>query len=127
MRVAAGDENDVKKTEMSGAVMARLVEMQTAGALEDFYRMRVWKNKRAEILRRDHWQCQRCGKVVRGRGAIVHHVRHLADRPDLALSDYDESGARQLVTVCKECHEALHPEALRVQVPKKPLTAERWE
>lgn len=112
---------------MTGELMAQLVEMQTAGRLEDFYRTRRWKNKREEILRGDHWQCQRCGRIVRGKNAIVHHVHHLGDRLDLALEDFDETGARQLVTVCKACHEALHPEALQVQAPRAPLTVERWE
>lgn len=63
------------------------------------------------------------------RGSIVHHVKHLRDRPDLALSIWDpETGERQLLTVCKWCHEAEHPEALTPQRPKKePVTQERWE
>lgn len=118
----------MRRTEMTGQIMADLIDMQTTGRLEDFYRSRVWKNKREQVLKLDHYQCTRCGKPVRGKNAIVHHVAHLSDRLDLALSVEDPvTGARQLVTVCKDCHEALHPEALRVQPTKPPLTVERWE
>lgn len=56
-------------------------------------------------------------------------VRLLRDRPDLALSIYDpDTGARQLISVCKDCHEMLHPEAQRQYRPRAaPLTPERWD
>lgn len=93
-----------------------------------FYRTNVWKYKRAEVLRLDKYECQLCKVAGRyRRGTIVHHVKHLKDRPDLALSVWD-GDERQLLTVCKTCHEALHPESFRQYVQKKkPLTEERWD
>lgn len=78
----------------------------------------------------DHYECQIC--KARGRyssGSIVHHVKHLRERPDLALSVYDpDTGERQLVTVCKACHEEEHPESLRRCAPAaEPITMERWD
>jgi 5-methylcytosine-specific restriction endonuclease McrA len=58
----------------------------------------------------DNHECQICKRKGRYRRAdIVHHVKHLKDRPDLALSIWDGE-ERQLVSVCRQCHEDLHPE-----------------
>ena len=60
---------------------------------------------------------------------IVHHVKHLRKRPDLALSIWDtDTGERQLISVCKQCHEELHPESQR-QYRRfyAPVTVERWD
>ncbi len=96
-----------------------------------FYSWGEWKRLRQEVLALDHFECQRCKeKNHRYRKAvIVHHIKHLKDRPDLALSIYDpETGERQLISVCKECHEAEHPESQR-QYKRlcSPLTVERWD
>lgn len=111
---------------------ARLQELQAmldSGAEHGFYLWAEWKKQRSEVLRLDNWECQICKhKHHRHRRAvIVHHVKHLRDRPDLALSIWDGE-ERQLVSVCKQCHEDEHPESLRVPAPQaKPLTEERWD
>lgn len=75
----------------------------------------------------DHYECQHCKAAGRYRRAeIVHHVKHLRDRPDLALSIWD-GDERQLVSVCKPCHEAEHPESLRKWETVQPVTTERWD
>lgn len=110
--------------------LAELEGLLEAGEEARFYDSRAWRRLRREVLRLDSNECQRCKSLGRyRRGAIVHHVQHLADRPDLALSIWDpETGERQLVTVCKDCHEALHPESLRqFRVAVEPVTAERWD
>lgn len=110
--------------------LARLRGLIADGHEAAFYSWRDWRNLRAEVLRLDRNECQMC--KARGRyrkGKIVHHVKHLQDRPDLALSIWDpDTGERQLVTVCKDCHEAEHPESMRQYQPKAPpITAERWD
>ena len=98
-----------------------------------FYDSSEWKRKRREILERDHFECYHCR--ARGRytcAVIVHHVRHLEDAPELALSDTytDGRGAvhRQLISVCRDCHETVcHPERLRRTATPEPVTAERWD
>lgn len=95
-----------------------------------FYNSQTWINRRAKVRRLDRWECQRCKALGRySRGEIVHHVKHLRDRPDLALDVYDpDTGERQLVTLCKRCHEEMHPEALRQAQPAAdPVTEERWD
>jgi 5-methylcytosine-specific restriction endonuclease McrA len=95
-----------------------------------FYSWHSWQDLRLEVLRLDNYECQRCKAAGRyRRGEIIHHVKHLKDRPDLAMSIFDPStGERQLITVCKQCHEELHPESLKAEiVPAEPLTLERWD
>lgn len=79
----------------------------------------------------DRNECQLCKQHGRYRpGEIVHHVKHLKERPELALTIYDpETGERQLITVCKRCHEEQHPEALTVRntVGRSEITDERWD
>lgn len=98
-----------------------------------FYDSPEWKRKRHDILERDHFECYHCRARGRyTRAVIVHHVRHLEDAPELALSDTytDGRGAvhRQLISVCRDCHETVcHPERLRHTAPPEPVTAERWD
>ena len=111
--------------------LAQLRALIQAGRKAEFYSWTEWRALRPEVLAMDHHECVRCRELRRKfRGAkIVHHVKHLEDRPDLALSVWDpETGERQLVSVCKQCHEELHPESQRqYKHIRAPLTAERWD
>lgn len=75
-----------------------------------FYTSALWKRKRVEVLTLDKHECQLCkqrGKYTRAE--IVHHVKHLRNRPDLALCVRDpETGERQLVSLCRACHISIH-------------------
>lgn len=114
---------------ISATRLNQLQELIQSGREARFYDWPEWHAVRAEVLRMDRRECVRCREQKhRYRPArIVHHVRHLQDRPDLALSIVDpDTGARQLVSVCKDCHEELHPESLRrLPLRRTPLTAER--
>ena len=89
------------------------------------------KKSREDVLKLDHYECQRCKDVKHKyrKAKIVHHVKHLRSRPDLALSIWDEeTGERQLISVCKQCHEELHPESQRqFKNIRAPITEERWD
>ena len=95
-----------------------------------FYDTPEWRRKRRDVIQKDKGECQiHKAKGAYRRATYVHHVKHLEDYPELALEDYyiDENGEkqRQLISVCKECHETVcHPERLRHT--KEPLTKERW-
>ena len=121
---------------ISDGRLAQLRKLIEDGREAEFYSWDEWRRKlRPEVLRLDNNECQLCkarGKVRTGASGsrmIVHHVKHLVDRPDLALSVYDpDTGERQLITVCKDCHEALHPESMRQTTPQEPpVTTERWD
>lgn len=108
--------------------LRQLIVLLQSGREDDFYGWPEWKSIRLDVLRIDAWECQYCKARGKFRGAkIVHHVKHLRDRPDLALSIWDGE-ERQLVSVCKKCHELEHPESQRQYGPKSPpITEERWD
>lgn len=54
------------------------------------------------------------------RGVIVHHVHPLRERPDLALSEYDERGQINLICLCESCHWERHHQRKQIEIP------ERW-
>ena len=71
----------------------------------EFLQTKVWKHKRAVILRRDGYKCQRCKRYGRQREAqVVHHIKHYDEYPELALDN------KNLISLCNECHNAEHPE-----------------
>lgn len=115
---------------MPGGRTEKLVGMIAQGDVDSFYSWKAWKRLRKEVLRLDHYECQLCKAKGRYRRAeIVHHVRHLKDRPDLALSIWDGT-ERQLVSVCKRCHEEMHPESMEGRLPalkREDVPEERWD
>jgi 5-methylcytosine-specific restriction protein A len=90
---------------------------------DNFYKTGIWVRKRAEILERDNHECQRC-KDAGGysKGNVVHHIKHLENRPDLALDDDN------LLSVCAACHNREHPERFihRIVQRKRNELAERF-
>lgn len=94
-----------------------------------FYNSYAWHKVRAEVLKLDNYECQMCKKEGRyTRGEIIHHIHHLKDCPELALSIFDDDGNRNLITVCKYHHDLEHPEHHKQFIArKKPLTNERWD
>lgn len=95
-----------------------------------FYCSSKWHRIREHVLRLDRYECQLCKSRGRYTKAThVHHVQHLKQRPDLALSVYDESGGRQLVSVCRACHEECHPERAPSAVMRieRYTNVERWD
>lgn len=73
-----------------------------------FYHTTRWQKKREAILRRDHRTCQLCRRKGKyKRATTVHHMKHLRDHPELALTDDN------LISLCSECHEEVHPEKHR--------------
>jgi 5-methylcytosine-specific restriction protein A len=113
----------------SGRVL-KLRKMIDNGNADGFYSWKPWKRLRKDVLRLDHYECQLCKAKGRySRAEIVHHVKHLKDRPDLALSIWDGE-ERQLVSVCRRCHEELHPESMEGRFPaakREAVPEERWD
>ena len=115
---------------LSPTLLARLTSLIESGCVDSFYHWTEWEKARLTVLAFDHYECQSCKAKGRySKAVIVHHIKHLKDRPDLALSIYDSNtGQRQLISVCKECHEKEHPESQRQYMPKaEPVTKERWD
>ena len=89
--------------------------------IDKFYKIYQWTKKRRKILRRDNYECQRCKSDGRYHNAeCVHHIKHLRDRPDLALTDSN------LISLCYACHNIVHPEKLHLNLKRKFKNDERW-
>lgn len=100
-------------------------------AMWKFYKSRWFLSIRAAVLRIQHNECQKClehGKITAA--VTVHHVKHVRDFPELALSAYyyDEHGEKQrnLIAICKSCHSLEHPEKLKKENDTKFVSKERW-
>lgn len=104
-----------------------------AGDVHPFYVSSEWRRISHEVKEMDRNECQLC--KARGRyhrAELVHHVNHLRRAPALALDIWytDGEGQRQrnLLSVCRDCHETVcHPERMRKATFRPPLTAERWD
>ena len=55
-----------------------------------------WQKRRLEILQRDRFTCQHCGR--NDRTLHVHHKRYVEGKNPWEYSDED------LITLCEECH-----------------------
>lgn len=98
--------------------------------LIEFYKSDDWIELRADVLEEYHNECQECLKRgIVTRAECVHHVNHVRNRPDLALSktytDKDGNEHQQLIPLCNPCHNIMHPEKGN---PKKSefTNVEKW-
>ena len=101
------------------------------GNVTAFYESKEWRRLRRSVLASDKKECQICkGKGTYTRANHVHHVNYIKRHPELALETHytDDKGEtkRNLISVCKTCHETVcHPERLRWNI-KEQLNQERW-
>lgn len=97
------------------------------------YKSTKWKKVREQVLRLDHYECQRCNlnmfdsKDVKKitKATLVHHIYLAEDYPEYKYSIYVNS-KRNLVSLCFDCHEIIHG---RKSETKKDLfsTEERYD
>lgn len=99
--------------------------------IERFYLTDDWKEMRKDVIEENHNECFKCkerGKITTAE--CVHHVLHVKDRPDLALSKYytDAEGMKhiQLMPLCNACHNIEHPEKLQRKETERFTNKERW-
>lgn len=100
------------------------------GKPDPFYLSGEWRRLRKKVLAKHKSECQHCkAKGLYTKATHVHHEFHRDKFPQHELMEYVEVEGKQiknLVPVCKECHETVcHPERLRHN-KKEPLTKERW-
>ena len=120
---------------MTDRFLQWLIQLIAAGDVHAFYVTPEWRGLSADVLQEDRHECQLCKARGKFRSAVmVHHVNHVKRRPELALSwyyiDQDGQKKRNLISVCRQCHETVcHPERL-AKKRRKPLTfsnQERWD
>lgn len=119
-------------TGISAMRLKQLVMLIAQGKEAQFYDWPEWDARRGDALKLDRGECFLCRtrKHRYRKAVLVHHVKHLKERPDLALSLYDpDTGERQLVSLCRACHEDEHPERRwkRIGAPKVFFSEERWD
>ena len=71
--------------------------------LHAFYICHAWLHMRAEALREQHYECQRCranGLYVPA--TVVHHIKTVRRFPWLALAKDN------LLCLCDDCHYEIH-------------------
>jgi hypothetical protein len=74
------------------------------------YRDSRWQQKRLEIMERDKWTCQSCGKSGDGVTLNVHHAYYVSGRKPW---EYENE---LLVTYCENCHELRHATYQQLQM-----------
>lgn len=74
---------------------------------EEGRRCSEYKEWRANVFARDNFTCTICG--AQGVVLNAHHIKRYADFPDLR---YDTKNG---VTLCEDCHKALHREEREVR------------
>ena len=118
---------------MTSRFLSWLKSLIAAGDVHPFYVSPEWRRLSADVLRTDRHECQVCKAKKRYRRAeLVHHVNHVKARPDLALDecyvDADGERKRNLISVCKICHETVcHPERMHKAQRPHFTTTERWD
>lgn len=91
--------------------------------LHSFYVSGEWKKVRRTVLKKQKRRCWDCMQKSPARitaGVTVHHVKPVRERPDLALSEFDEAGNVNLVCLCESCHWERHHQR------KAFVNPERW-
>ena len=88
-----------------------ILQLIAKDQLGDFYNSKQWKRK--------PWEKKRDSNDRRP-VAVVHHRNEIRQRPDLALSEYDDRGQLNTVIICPGCHWEEHHKR------KLPVTEERW-
>lgn len=108
----------------------QIINLIANGDTRDFYNDWYWRRLAKQIKKEQNNECQLC--KARGKYKpvkVVHHVKHLKKHPELAYSRYYYEGDKryiQLLCVCNECHEMLHPNRFGQTVKKKFMNVERW-
>ncbi len=88
-----GEKNDLKK--------------------QGFYHWPAWRRVRVLALQRDHYLCQlRLSKNCTKIATEVHHIKPIADHPELALE------LDNLTSACWNCHELTKPSRRSGNTPK---------
>ena len=77
------------------------------------YKSREFRTLRLQVLKTFHYECQRCKESNKITSAVlVHHAQEVTKHPELAFEEFyiDKNGIKQrnLIPLCKECHEAIH-------------------
>lgn len=106
------------------------------------YKKHEWKQVREQVLKLDHYECQRCNgqymadpnmPIRHVRATLVHHIFPLEQYPQWKYQIWvyvDGKRQRNLISLCNDCHEFIHKDTHRPHSSKKEdefTTEERWD
>lgn len=117
------DPDGRDKALWSGYIDSYGTRKETIKDVSKFYNSYEWQKTREAVRERDHNECQMCkAKGKYSTAEVVHHIKHLKDRPDLRL-DMDN-----LISLCNECHNDIHEHGFNTAKKKKKryTNPERW-
>lgn len=66
-----------------------------------------WNSRRREVYKRDSYTCRNCGRRGGPHGNAELHAHHIVPKSKGGVHETEN-----LVTVCKQCHKAIHGDAL---------------
>ena len=113
---------------MTRAYLTALKQHIKADDLHWFYTSAPWLNVRAEALKIQHYECQRCKELYNKiePATIVHHIHRVRKYPQYALSIYVD-GKINLLAVCDNCHWEIHHSGKTINQSKiSKKFPERW-
>ena len=112
-------------SKMTRAYLAALKEHIKADDLHWFYTSAPWLHARAEALKIQHNECQRCKRLYDKiePATVVHHVHYVRHYPQYALSLYVD-GKINLLALCDNCHWEIHHGKAQSAASKR--FPERW-
>ena len=109
-------------------------ELSNEQKIYRFYQSKEWRQLRADIIHKNYNECHNCrkkGKITKAE--TVHHIHHLREYPQYALSEYiykDGEKIINLIPLCSKCHWEEHPEknkkCIEKNKKKEDITEERW-
>lgn len=104
-------------------------ELIRLNRVDEFYNDKYWRHLSGSIIKEANNECELCKRRGRyARAELVHHVKPLRQFPMLAYSRYytDKNGVqhKQLIALCRSCHEEQHPE--RHRASRSFTNEERW-
>lgn len=128
---------------MSMVTTEQIRDWIKTGEVWRFYKTPEWMRLKRSVLKAGHYECAECRKLgnitrwdldkdgVKHQLSTVHHVMHVQDHPELALSrTYRDrvTGEEKvnLIPVCKACHNKLHPEKMKHRRTEGFTNVERW-
>ena len=78
-----------------------------------------WQKMQSEIRERDGYKCQLCGSTT-----SFLHVHHLYYKPSTKVWEYDKES---LVTLCEDCHLAVHTSLPKIGFEQLSTWLEWWK
>lgn len=105
-------------------------ELDKSRQMYKFYKSPEWIRLKEEVLREQHHECQICKAKGRYTPAdTVHHIQYVKKHPRLALSKtyiYNGKEHKNLIAICKSCHNKIHTEKGFNKKNSAFLNEERW-